>query len=160
MEPQVTHIRRAERKLAIAAIVGLLTVGHAAPRAQPSGPQTLAHGFVRAWNAHHANAFGALFSEDADWVPASGVRVKGRAEIQSLLGREHLTWARTTTMSANEIEVRLVGQEAAVVLFTWEIVGSGDTTASRFRGNTMMVAAKRSDRWLAVAGQVARLTAP
>jgi len=127
--------------------------------AQPLGPEALAENFVQAWNTHDAKAFGDLFSEDADWIPVSGVRVKGRGEIQSVLGKEHVTWARTTAIKVADIEVRLIGHDLALVLFRWEIVSKADAegkTASPLRGNTMMVAGKRANRWIVIAGQAAR----
>ena len=140
--------------------LALCFTSFAAPfEAQPLGAEALAWNFVRAWNTHDAQALGGLFSEDANWVPVSGVRVKGRGEIQSVLEREHLTWARTTTMKAADIEVRPIGRDLALVLFNWEIVSTADAagkTASPLRGNTMMVAAKRANRWMAIAGQAAR----
>ena len=131
-------------------------------KAQPVGPETLAEGFAHAWNAHDAKAFADLFSPDADWITVSGVRVKGRAEIQSALGKEHATWARTRAMNAMDIEARSIRPDLALVFFKWEIVGSVDLTArpaTVFRGNTVMVAEKQIGRWIVVAGQAARASA-
>ena len=126
--------------------------------AQPAGPETVVDAFVRAWNSHDAKTFGDVFSEDA---PASGVRVKGRGEIQSFLRKEHLTWARTTAMKAADVEVKSIGPDLVVVLFRWDIVGAPDADGKAvgpFRGSTLFVAASQANRWTVVAGQVA--TAP
>lgn len=130
-------------------------------QAQPAGPETVVDAFVRAWNSHDAKAFGDVFSEDAHWVTASGVRVKGRGEIRSFLGKEHLTWARTTTMKAADVEVKSIGPDLAVVLFRWDIGGAADAdgkAVGTFRGSTLFVAASQANRWTVVTGQVA--TAP
>jgi uncharacterized protein (TIGR02246 family) len=125
-------------------------------QAQPAQPESLVEAFVSAWNKHDAKAFGEMFSEEADWVTASGTRVKGRADGESCLGKEHLTWARTTTMAASDIEARAIGQDLAVVLFRWKIVGAGQagTTASpTYEGSTLFVGTKQGSRWTIVAGQ-------
>lgn len=131
----------------------------AAPiQAQPAGPETLVDVFVRAWNNHDAKAFGEMFSETAHWVTASGVRVKGRPEIQAFLGNEHITWARTTTMKAADVEVRFIGADVAVVFFRWDIVDVANRDGkgvSSFRGSTLFVAANEANRWSVAAGQVA-----
>jgi hypothetical protein len=73
------------------------------------------------------------------------------------LGKEHLTWARATTMTASDIESRLIGRDLAVVLFRWKIVGTGQAGAQafpRYEGNTLFVGTKRGGRWMILAGQV------
>lgn len=126
--------------------------------AQSGGPEQLAEAFVRAWNAHDAKAFGNMFAEDADWVPVSGARVKGRSQIELLLGKEHSTWARTTSLKAADIQVRPIARDLALVFFTWRIgstKGPDDQTAAAFRGNTLLVASRQANRWIAIAGQAA-----
>lgn len=126
-------------------------------KAQPARVESLVEAFVSAWNNHDAKAFGEMFSDDVHWVTASGARVKGRADVESFLGKEHLTWARTTTMAASDIEAKPLGQDLAVVLFRWKIVGAGRpgaTAAPAYEGNTLFVGTKQGNRWTIVAGQV------
>lgn len=121
-------------------------------------PQTLVQGFATAWNTHDADAFGKLFSEQADWVTAPGTRVQGRAGIQDFLAREHKTWARTTTMTPSNTVVRFLSPDVAVILFEWEIAGAIDSTgktAAPSRGNNIFVATRQTGHWTVVAGQVA-----
>ena len=146
------------RRSRLIALCLLFAWSAVATQAQPAGPETLVDAFVRAWNSHDAKAFGDMFSDNAHWVTASGVRVKGRAEIQAFLGNEHITWARTTAMKAADVEVKSIGADLAVVFFRWDIaaVADGDGKAvSSFRGSTLFVAAYQANRWRVVAGQVA-----
>jgi len=113
--------------------------------------------FVAAWNAHDAPAFGALMATDADWVTASGVRLRGRDKIQAYLAEEHASWAKQTTMRAVNIHVRPLNRTSAVVLFEWEIATPGEEggAPSVARGNNLFVAADDKG-WSIVSGQVAR----
>ena len=127
---------------------------------QSSDPQALVQGFAAAWNAHDADAFEKLFSAQADWVTAAGSRVKGHAAIRDYLSREHQTWARTTTMRASNVVVRLLAPDVAVILFEWEIAraqNSAGKVAAPSRGNNIFVATRQDDQWIVVAGQVASL---
>lgn len=120
-------------------------------------PEMLVDSFARAWNNHDAAAFGALFSDDARWVTVSGTRLKGRAEIESFIGGEHATWARATSVTNTDVDVQPIGPDLAVVFFRWEMVGAiadDGSVADPVRGGTMIVAARRADRWVVVAGQV------
>lgn len=125
-------------------------------RAQAVGSEAVVDGFVRAWNTHDMKGFGGVFTEDADWITVSGVRVKGRAEILSFLEKEHATWAKTTTFTATSTEERVVGADLAVIYFNWEITGAVDPqgkAAGPYRGISMFVAAKQADGWKVFAGQ-------
>lgn len=117
----------------------------------------LATRFVAAWNAHDAPAFRALMAGDADWVTASGVRLRGRDNIQAYLAEEHATWAKPTTMRAMNIHVRALNRSTAVVLFEWEIStpGKDGGAPAVARGNNQFVAVDDKG-WAIVAGQVAR----
>jgi uncharacterized protein (TIGR02246 family) len=126
--------------------------------AQSPEPQRLVQEFAAAWNAHDAEAFGKLFSDQADWVTAPGTRANGRAAIQDFLAREHTTWARTTTMTPTNIVVRSLSADMAVILFEWEIGGATDAAGKRAapsHGNNLFVASRDRGRWTIVAGQVA-----
>jgi len=94
---------------------------------------------------------------DADWVTASGVRLRSRDKIQSFLAEEHATWAKTTSMRALNVQVRAMNDKTAVVLFEWEIATPGKEggAPSLARGNNLFVAVD-DQGWTIVAGQVAR----
>ena len=123
----------------------------------PRDARELATRFAEAWNDHDAASFGALMAVDADWVTASGLRLRGRDKIQAYLAEEHSTWAKHTSMRAKNISVRPLTAKTAIVLFEWEIETPGDAggAPSVARGNNMFVASYDS-HWTIVAGQVAR----
>lgn len=120
-------------------------------------PASLIKSFVAAWNAHNPVAFGHLMATDADWVTASGVRLKGRAQIQAFLAEEHDTWARITTMKSLSSHVRPLNGTTAIVMFEWEITTPSTDGAPPMaaRGNNLFVAVQDGE-WRIVAGQVAR----
>ena len=75
------------RLLALSALMLSAFVSIAA--AQARAPAEVVDVFVRAWNAHDMQAFGAVVAQDADWVTVAGARLKGRAAIQGFLNEEH-----------------------------------------------------------------------
>ncbi len=117
----------------------------------------LATRFAAAWNAHDPISFGALMATDADWVTASGIRLRGRDRIQAFLAEEHGTWAKSTTMQVMNIHVRPLNNKTAIVLFEWEITTPGEAggAPSVSRGNNQFVAVDDKG-WIIVSGQVAR----
>ena len=94
---------------------------------------------------------------DADWVTASGIRLRGRDKVQAFLAEEHATWAKPTTMQAMNVHVRPLNKKTAVVLFEWEIAtpGAGGSAPTVSRGNNLFVAVD-DDGWTIVSGQVTR----
>jgi uncharacterized protein (TIGR02246 family) len=98
-------------------------------------------------------SFCDVLSEDADWVTVAGTRLKGRSEIQAFLDKEHSGWARTTSMRTTDVAIRLLGDDAAVVSFNWEITREGQPSDPS-RGINMLVVAKQGDGWRVVSGQV------
>jgi uncharacterized protein (TIGR02246 family) len=121
----------------------------------------LATRFAEGWNAHDAASFGALMAMDADWVTASGIRLRGRDKIQAYLAEEHATWAKRTSMRTLNIHVRALNAKMAIVLFEWEIAtpDEGGGAPSVARGNNLFVAID-DNGWIIVSGQVARARTP
>jgi uncharacterized protein (TIGR02246 family) len=153
------HVPSTTRLLAL--ILGTWAAASFSGEAPIQEARSIATRFIEAWNAHDAPGFGALMAKDADWVTASGIRLRGREKIEAYLAEEHATWARQTSMRAMNIHVRPLGGKAAIVLFEWEIAtpsqeGGAPTVT---RGNNLFVASN-DGRWTIVSGQVARLRAP
>ena len=123
---------------------------------QTLGPDALVDGFLRAFNAHDAEAFWSLFTEDADWVSVAGIRVKGRADIQAEHEKAFTTFFKSAALASTGTTVRLVRPDVAVVPFTWELTGQVDKEgkiAAPRRGVITIVAAKEDDQWRITAGQ-------
>jgi uncharacterized protein (TIGR02246 family) len=120
-------------------------------------PNELVTRFVAAWNMHDPSAFGRLMAIDADWVTASGLRLRGRDRVQEYLAGEHATWAKTTTMKSQSVHVRMLDDQKAIVMFEWQILSPGESggVPTVARGNNLFVAVL-DQGWLIVSGQVAR----
>lgn len=150
--------------LQIVALSVLMLLGLACTAgAQVSGPDEVVDLFARSWNAHSTKAFCDVLSDDADWVTVAGTRLKGRSEIQAFLDKEHNGWARTTSMRTTDVAIRVLGVDAAVVYFNWEItraVGRDGQPSAPSRGVNLLVLAKQVDGWRVVAGQVGIEGAP
>lgn len=118
----------------------------------------LASRFVDAWNAHDSVAFAKLMAEDADWVTASGLRLRGRENIRAYLSEEHATWAKRTSMQAMHVHVRPLNEKTSIVSFEWTITTPGEEGGppSVARGNNLFVTVDEKG-WLIVSGQVARV---
>lgn len=142
------------RRLPLLVLV-LATAGGAARGDEPSRPGTLAERFVEAWNTHAPKSFGIVLAVDADWVTASGIVLRGRADIEDYLAREHATWARETSMAAVAISSRAVAKDVVVVRLEWSITDSAQTRTERtFPGVTQFVAERTGQQWRVVSGQV------
>lgn len=123
--------------------------------AQRPTPDALAEAFAHAWNAHDPAAFRELYSDDADWVTVAGVRHRGGDAIAAALIKEHTTWARSTTLRATDVAVRVITPDHSIVIFSWEISSAVEGAAPPRRGSTLMVAARHARGWVVIAGQVA-----
>lgn len=122
-------------------------------------PEVVVEGFVRAWNTHDATGLGDVFSEDADWVTASGMQVRGRNAIQAALAKEHANWAKTTSMAVTSTTTRRIGPNDVVLYFNWKITGAvGDNgkSAGPFHGVNLFVVTRQSAGWKVVAGQATK----
>jgi uncharacterized protein (TIGR02246 family) len=118
--------------------------------------RAVANGFIDAWNRHDMNAFGALFADDADFVNAIGVWLRGRTEIQKHHEIIHATRMKTSHLSALETEVRSLRPDVAIVHVRWELTGQtgqdGAPLPTR-QGILVHIVAKTGDQWLITSSQ-------
>jgi uncharacterized protein (TIGR02246 family) len=95
-------------------------------------------------------AFGNLFTEDADFVNVAGKWWKGRAEIQARHQESHSSGFRMSTLASLGTSVRRLRPDIAVMHFRWELTGQvdadGKQTPAR-RGILQMLAVKELDDW-------------
>lgn len=87
-------------------------------------PEDAAAEFQAAWNAHHMNALGALFDEDATFVNRFGHLVRGVDEIMALHVPIHETIYSDSTLENELIAVDHIAEGAAVVHF-WSRLSAG-----------------------------------
>src|SRR5215472_16021678 len=81
-------------------------------------------GLQEAWNRHDAQAFGSLFTEDADCVNVVGWWWKGRPQIEKKVADAHVFMFRESTLTDDEIRVRFLTPRIAVVHVRWSMVGN------------------------------------
>ena len=148
------------RKHLVALVILLGCTAGVAAGQRSSAAGALVDAFVHAWNTHDGPAFGRLYAANADWVTAGGETYHGRVAIEGALAKEHASWARTTTLRATDVVVRVIDSENAIVMFKWEITRTEESGVRPLRGNTLLVAAKQDGRWIIIAGQVATVPVP
>jgi uncharacterized protein (TIGR02246 family) len=116
----------------------------------------LARAFVEAWNAHDADALGALFAPDADFVNVAGLWWHGRARIVRTHRKAFLTYFAGATLTEERLESRALAPTAALArLRVWL---DGQTTpegapAGPRRTLLLLAAAETPEGWRLVAAQ-------
>jgi uncharacterized protein (TIGR02246 family) len=73
-------------------------------------------GTVQAWTANDAEAFANLYAEDATVMLATGVHLRGRPEIRAYMAAGFAGPLRGTRGLDEVEDVRLLGDDAAVVV--------------------------------------------
>jgi uncharacterized protein (TIGR02246 family) len=80
-------------------------------------------GLQEAWNHHDAKAFASFFTEDADCVNVVGWWWKGRPQIESKVADSHVFMFRDSTYSNDEVHIRFLTAQTAVVHVRWSMAG-------------------------------------
>jgi uncharacterized protein (TIGR02246 family) len=111
-----------------------------------------------AWNHHDMKAFANQFAEDADQVNVAGWWWKGRPEIEKKLTAAHAFIFRESTHSDDEVYIKFLTPQIAVVHVLWSIVGDKHldgtpcgTPAQPRKGIQTQVLQKQAGKWLIVA---------
>ena len=131
--------------------------------------------FAGTWNRHDMNAFGALFTSDADFVNVVGAHWKGREAI--LLNTAFLHGAipadsagvtlpktaygifKTSNVSHKQVDVRFLRKDVAVVHVQNEMQGDARTQDTR-RTLLVMILTKEDGRWLVAVAQNTEINRP
>ena len=104
-----------------------------------------------AWNRHDAKAFANLFAEDGDVVNVVGWWWKGRPEIEKKLTEAHAFIFRESTLTDNEVHVRFLTPQIAVLHVRWSLVGHRNpdgTPGQPRKGVETHVLQKQTSKWL------------
>jgi len=123
-----------------------------------AGPETIAHRFVAAWNAHDIKAFEALYTTDAVWVPVAEERTEGRQAIVSEFAKIHTAggWATRTTITEKETpEVHFVRPDVATIFFHMDFLMNGQPVPGLQRALILVVASTKGE-WKIAAGQLTK----
>lgn len=129
-------------------------------------------GFPEAWNHHDMNAFGKLFTKDAEFVSVGGLPpFKGRSEIQV-----HHAWLHGTipadskidgktpppamyglfknsTIHFNTIEISFLRKDVAVAHVAWELWGDSRVPNDPREGELLFVLTPQNGHWLITIAQ-------
>lgn len=145
------------------AVLALALVSPLPGAAEDDRPQALVDRFVRAWNAHDADALGELFSEEADFVNAEGQWSQGRPWIRAQLERAHATRFKGTTLVETNTKLRMVRDNVAVLHFQWELQGEVDAAgkpAPTRHGIMQIVAVQEVKGWRILSAQDTKVPPP
>ncbi|MFI6509869.1 SgcJ/EcaC family oxidoreductase [Streptosporangium sp. NPDC050855] len=117
-----------------------------------------------AWNAGDADAYGDLFTEDADYITFFGLRLTGRqavTEAHRALFEGPLKGSRLTGLSSGEggADVKRVRPDVAVVISTGALAGA-DAPPDPARDSIVTLVAVRDDAWRFTSFQNTRRTSP
>ena len=102
---------------------------------------------LAAWGRGDGQAYGAIFTEEADYVAFDGSRTKGRAAIAESHQRLFDTWLKGTRLVGQIEGLRFLGPDAALVHATGATLMPGKERPVRPSIQTL-VAVKRDGRWL------------
>lgn len=106
------------------------------------------------WNAGDGKAFAAPFAEDADYVIVNGMRVKGRAVIDS--GHQQIfdTIYKNSHNTATVQSVRFIRGDVAVAHVEWHLKYNAGGAAREGRSINSLVLTKDNGQWSIVAFQL------
>jgi ketosteroid isomerase-like protein len=133
------------------------------------------NGFAETWNHHDTNAWGALFTPDADFVNVLGAHWKGRESNQ--LNTAFLHGAipadsadvplpksaygifKTSKATHKQVDVRFLRKDVAVAHVQNELQGDARTKDTR-RSLLVMILTKENGRWLVAVAQNTEINRP
>ena len=110
------------------------------------------------WARGDAQAYGAEFTEDCDYVAFDGTRFRGPTEPQTHLAHLFDTVLKDSRLEGEAESVRFVTPDAAVVHWTGSVAYPWQERVKRRRlSRQTLVMVRRDGRWLATAFQNTRV---
>ena len=109
---------------------------------------------VDTWNHHDARAWAKLCTEDGDVVNVVGWWWQGRSQIEKKIADAHAYIFRESTLTDDEIQIRFMTAETAVVHVRWSMVGHKNpdgTLGQPRKGIETQVLHKLEGKWLITA---------
>jgi uncharacterized protein (TIGR02246 family) len=113
-----------------------------------------------AFNRHEVDR--ALFTEDADFVNAQGIWLKGAAEIERARKAQFQRALKAAAIKLLDVRVRFVGPAVAIAHATYEIsgmIGLDGLMTPPHEELSLRVLAKNNDRWLVTAFHITTISA-
>ena len=128
-----------------------------------AGVRAVLRGFEEAWNRHDMDAFGRLFSDDADFVNVRGTRWIGRPAIQEAHEQSHAAQFKNSRLRVGDTTVRFPAPGVAVTRSLWDLDGhtspTGEPQPPR-KGIVTNVLAHGPTGWKIVTSQNTDIVAP
>ncbi|MGA7358298.1 MAG: SgcJ/EcaC family oxidoreductase [Candidatus Sulfotelmatobacter sp.] len=118
--------------------------------------------FMDAWNHHDAEAFAAVFSQDADFTNIRGMGATGRAKIEAFHAPVFATIFSKSHQEYTDIKTRFLRPDVAAVDVRWKMTGAMDPQGNlRDRDGLLnFVMEKNAGRWEIVVLHNLELSAP
>ncbi len=109
--------------------------------------KTLLDRLVAAWNSADVTAFGACFTEDTDYVTASGLWWHGRSTVERELARHGRTSGPWPPIMVAPPVIRWLGKKTALVHVPWgeDASASGPFQSPQRRGLFLLVVTREGD---------------
>jgi len=107
--------------------------------------QTLLQQLFAAWGAGDANAYGALFSEDADYIAFDGVNQQGRAAIIASHQPLFSKWLKGSRLTGQIDSLRFLAPDVALIHASGSILDHGRSTPAPERSSSQTLVAKKID---------------
>lgn len=107
--------------------------------------QILFQQLIAAWGAGDADAYGALFSDDADYIAFDGLNQRGRAAI--VAGHQPLftRWLKGSRLTGQIDSLRFLAPDVVLIHASGSILDAGRTTPAPERSSSQTLVAKKSD---------------
>ncbi|HEV2289436.1 MAG TPA: SgcJ/EcaC family oxidoreductase [Candidatus Acidoferrales bacterium] len=152
---------------AFALVIPMLATSIVAAPDETENVRNVVAAFATTWNRHDMEAFGKLFTPDAEFVNVAGTRWVGRREIQAQHAYSHGTIPQSaqpkenlryygifkhSTMTFTHIDVRFLRKDVALAHVDWELSGDTRTQGLR-RGVFTFVLTQQNGGWLIAAAQ-------
>lgn len=107
--------------------------------------------FAESWNHPGMPGFGDLFANDADFVVITGKWLKGRNEIVSYHKNLLETYYKGSHLTPEEITVRFVRPEVAIVHARWSASYTEDGKEQKRTALMTITFTKQGTKWLIAA---------
>jgi uncharacterized protein (TIGR02246 family) len=101
---------------------------------------------LAAWGRGDGSAYGALFTDDADYIAFDGSHTKGRQEIAASHQRLFDSWLKGTRLVGEITNLRFLARDVALIHATGATLMPGKTRAGRPSIQTF-VAVRQANAW-------------
>lgn len=126
-------------------------------------PQDLAHRLAEAFNDKDAEAFAALFTDDAEFVNIFGGRMRGRTGIAEGHRQVFATALTGSVLALEEIDIMPLGADVAVCHARWRRGRTAEATPATLppgEGIFTLVGRRDGEQWLLAAATNVAVAAP